>query len=1749
MKTYQMLKNYVLLLLAFLFAGAATAQNVTVAGSTGDDGTYATLAAAFTAITTGAAQTGNNIVITITGNTTEPAGTGAVLVGGAWASINIRPGGGAARTITGNLTASTGLINFNGADNVTIDGLNTGGNSLTITNTRVNNGAGTSTIRILADATNNTITNCTILGSSTGTLTTATGTILFSTSTTNGNDNNTISNNNIGPAGTNLPTKAIMALGSTNNNGRRNSGILINNNNIYDFFSATVSVSGIYLSSGNDDWTISNNRIYQTAARNFTTATLRYAGITLNTATLPGVFTVTGNTIGFAAADGTGTTTITGSSNEFRGIDAIDVNTTTPTSIQGNIISGISQTTSRNSTTTTSAGFIALMLGSTDGIFNVGNTTGNNIGSLDGSSTIVVNATSTTTNTAPVYGIYDFSLDANNISNNNIGSITINNGGSGTTVGFRGILINTATGLTATVNNNTIGGNAAGSITNNIVGNYAMYGIQIASSNVSMTGNTIRNMSGNANGTSVIGMSGILTTGSTGINTISQNTIHSLDNNAGTANNSIYAMYCGFAAVANIVERNFIHSLSVTSTNTTSQIWGIYIPSGNATYRNNMIRLGLRSDGTSITSGFSIYGIYETAGTNNFYYNSVYIGGTGVASVANTIAFVSAVVNNTRNYRNNVFYNARSNASGGIANIAIWVGGTVPNPTGLTSNYNDLIADGVDGNVGVFNGFLVPTLAAWQTATGQDANSLNIDPGFINPAGTAVTGNLHISPYTLINSAGTNIVGITNDFDNDTRLVTPDIGADEVPTPLNDAGVTDFVAVCAAGLQNVQAVIKNYALNTLNTVSVAWTVNGVPQPNANLTGLGLASGASTTVTIGTYNFTANTLYTIVASTLLPNAAADEFIYNDTDSTSFYPGLGGTYTVGAAGNFTTLTAAINAYNISCINSAVVFELLDATYAEAGPMTINANTYSSAVNTLTIRPATGVTAAVSANAANAAVLTILDKYTIIDGSNNGSTSRDLTISNTSVTAPSVLLIGSGGITPITNVTVQNSILINGVNTSSALVISDGAAIGTAGYFNNITIQNNSIQRAFIGMYSNAVVAAGNGSGLLIQNNSLNTSGANAIRLVGIYVQGVDGATVSGNDIGNFESATGEIDRGIWFATGTGNSVIANNNIHDIRYTGTAGYAGKAVSISTGLAAANISVHNNMIYGITGDGDSYATYGALYCPVGIYAFGAGQGGIDIYYNSIHLTGAVLNLAGSYSIGIALDNDVSANIKNNIVYNQLGLLGGIGTGAAGIAVQTGVGQFTSLDYNDYVSAATLGTNSIGKIGATDYGTLAAWQAATGAEANSLNVIPVFVSATNLHLDSASNCQLDGYGTPIAGITTDIDAATRDLIAPDMGADEFASNSGGGLAGVASSAICQTRLIGSTGTTYVTAACGKIARLIPTGGTPVSGVVNVCVTLDATQQYFYAEPYVQRHFDFEPVTSGPTTTATATLYFTDAEFALYNTNNTPWPKLPTIAGGGNADPFIANVKVTQFHGSPTGGLPTSTPGNYPGAKVLLTPTSVVLNGTVWEVTVSFTGFSGFYVHTKLANSPLPISINYFNGRKQGGNHLLDWKVSCNSTPRATMILERSANGSNYTAINNITADAARCDQPFNYTDASPLPGYNYYRLKMIDADGKVSYSSVVILLNAVKGFEIISIAPNPVVDNIFKLNITSTHAGKMELSIFDMQGRIVNRQALQLTAGFSSLPVNVSGLSAGTYTLYGLIDGDKSKVIRFVKQ
>ncbi|HRH71388.1 MAG TPA: GEVED domain-containing protein [Flavobacteriales bacterium] len=361
---------------AFALIGTqANAQNVNVSGATVGNGTYLTLGAAFTAINGGVQGGGDNILVDIAASTTE-AGP-AVLNTNTWGTLTIRPS--ATATIGGSATAAAGrgVIELNGADNVTINGDIAGGSvgrDLTVTNNNPTATSNTSAIRVATGTGNLTadnvaISNCVLNGSATG----RNGASFTSTTSAENNTFGVVVGPNAGvpPAaptaltsvtGTMVATATANAFSITNctvtacargilflgGAVANSNGVTITNNLVgdqsalagappYTTPATTVYTKGIYV-QGTTAVTITGNSVRNILSYVGTQAN----GIELNTAIGTGVVNVSNNTvIGVVLNAGTSTP---------RGIDlnsaaagaTVSVNGNTVTNVQSNAPSGFS---------------------------------------------------------------------------------------------------------------------------------------------------------------------------------------------------------------------------------------------------------------------------------------------------------------------------------------------------------------------------------------------------------------------------------------------------------------------------------------------------------------------------------------------------------------------------------------------------------------------------------------------------------------------------------------------------------------------------------------------------------------------------------------------------------------------------------------------------------------------------------------------------------------------------------------------------------------------------------------------------------------------------------------------------------------------------------------------------------------------------------------------------------------------------------------------------------------------------------------------------------------------------------------------------------------------------------------------------------------------------------------------------------------------------------------------------------------
>lgn len=177
----------------------------------------------------------------------------------------------------------------------------------------------------------------------------------------------------------------------------------------------------------------------------------------------------------------------------------------------------------------------------------------------------------------------------------------------------------------------------------------------------------------------------------------------------------------------------------------------------------------------------------------------------------------------------------------------------------------------------------------------------------------------------------------------------------------------------------------------------------------------------------------------------------------------------------------------------------------------------------------------------------------------------------------------------------------------------------------------------------------------------------------------------------------------------------------------------------------------------------------------------------------------------------------------------------------------------------------------------------------------------------------------------------------------------------------------------------------------------------------------------------------------------------------------------------------------------------------------------------------------------LPVRLLSFSGSYQNKASLLNWQVA-DEISFDRYEIERSSNGYDFVKIGTQQALGTNSGKrQYQYSDDLSLVSGNifYYRLKMVDIDGKAKYSNVIMIRRDQNMINGISIAPNPVTNGMATVRLSTSTTGTVELRVIDLAGKVVIRQQNQVYEGTNSISLNnLSRLMPGIYTLQ-LIDGE----------
>ena len=149
----------------------------------------------------------------------------------------------------------------------------------------------------------------------------------------------------------------------------------------------------------------------------------------------------------------------------------------------------------------------------------------------------------------------------------------------------------------------------------------------------------------------------------------------------------------------------------------------------------------------------------------------------------------------------------------------------------------------------------------------------------------------------------------------------------------------------------------------------------------------------------------------------------------------------------------------------------------------------------------------------------------------------------------------------------------------------------------------------------------------------------------------------------------------------------------------------------------------------------------------------------------------------------------------------------------------------------------------------------------------------------------------------------------------------------------------------------------------------------------------------------------------------------------------------------------------------------------------------------------------------VPVSFLSFNATQKITGNQLAWKIA-EEQGIIKYDVYRSPAGADFTKIH--TAEAAQVNNGlYNWFDAAPHKGANFYRIGALSQSGRITYSAVVKLITgSVKGA--ITIAPNPVTGSTLNLQFTDQEKGNYAVRILNNAGMIIYRSVITHTGGSS---------------------------------
>jgi Secretion system C-terminal sorting domain len=204
--------------------------------------------------------------------------------------------------------------------------------------------------------------------------------------------------------------------------------------------------------------------------------------------------------------------------------------------------------------------------------------------------------------------------------------------------------------------------------------------------------------------------------------------------------------------------------------------------------------------------------------------------------------------------------------------------------------------------------------------------------------------------------------------------------------------------------------------------------------------------------------------------------------------------------------------------------------------------------------------------------------------------------------------------------------------------------------------------------------------------------------------------------------------------------------------------------------------------------------------------------------------------------------------------------------------------------------------------------------------------------------------------------------------------------------------------------------------------------------------------------------------------------------------------------------------------------------------------GTCYFFDETFPASTDIDLNITGVTTALPVELTTFNANVNKSTTKLAWQTASEKN-NAFFAIERSVDGDVFSKIGEVKGNGtSTITQNYQYTDAAPVKGINYYRLRQVDFDGTEDVSKTVSVNFDGKGGSKAKVYPT-LVSNLVNIELSSD--AKTALSVSDVTGRVI---LTQNTEGAYYQTMNLGTLSSGLYFL-NIRSNEGTETVKIYKQ